>query len=139
MLPSSKPTPRATPTARSAARAQALDFWPQGAVQLVQQLLQLLFEGIQAFGPVTAAITGAVEKLLQLLPDPLRRQTGVALDQAHQLIDTPPGGLGVCSARSGQRSWIVGSRLSNRSRKWCSNLPLDCGAGEAIETVGRNL
>ena len=33
----------------------------------------------------------------------------------------------VCSARSGQRSWIVGSRLSKRSRKWCSNLPLDCG------------
>ena len=53
----------------------------------------MLFEGIQTFGPVTAAITGAVQKLLQLLPDPLRRQTGVALDQAHQLINTPPGGL----------------------------------------------
>ena len=52
----------------------------------------MLFED-QAVGPVAAAITGAVEKLLQLLPNPLGRQACVLFNQTNQLIHTPPCGF----------------------------------------------
>ena len=70
-----------------------LNLRPERAVQLIQQLFQLLFQGIKAVGPVTTAITGTVEKLLQLLAHSLRRETCIGFNQTNKLVHTPPGCL----------------------------------------------
>ena len=96
--------------------------------------------GIQAVGPIAAAITGAVEKLLQLLPNPLGRQACVLFNQTNQLIHTPPCGF------KGVLSKIRPALLDRRQQAFkaltevvLAVLPLDCGDGEAMKTVGRTL
>jgi len=70
-----------------------LDPGPQGGVEVIEQLLQLVLQGPQIVGHLMGLLAGVAQQLLQLLADPAAGQAGLAADHLDDGVEAAAGGL----------------------------------------------
>ena len=70
-----------------------LDPWPQGGVEVVEELLQLLLQRAEGIGHLVRLLAGGVQQLLELLLHPMAGETGLAADHLHGIVEAATGGL----------------------------------------------